>query len=75
MFDSMRVLAITFMVSALAACASPQLITLKDGTQLQAADTVDFDSDSGFYEFEDPQGVAKMVNKDEIRSIEEYLSE
>ena len=54
---------------ALAGCASPTVITLKDGTQLQTKDTPKYDKSSGFYEFEQLDGQPHKINKDDVHSI------
>ena len=36
-------------IVALAGCASPTVITLNDGREIQAVDTPDYDEESGFY--------------------------
>lgn len=52
-------------------CATPQIITLKDGREITTPDKVEFDKESGFYQFEDQSGKEKSVNKDEVLSIED----
>ncbi len=54
---------------ALAGCASPTVITLKDGTQIQTTDKPGFDEDSGFYEFEQIDGKPVRINKDDVHTI------
>lgn len=54
---------------ALAGCASPTVITLKDGTQLETTDKPKFDEDTGFYEFEQLDGKPIRLNKDDIHTI------
>ena len=58
-------------LSALAGCASPSVITLNDGREIQAIDTPKFDDESGFYEFEQLDGNRAKVNKDQVRTIQE----
>ncbi|MDP2243694.1 YgdI/YgdR family lipoprotein [Pseudomonas sp.] len=58
-------------LAALAGCASPSVITLNDGREIQAIDTPAFDDDSGFYEFEQLDGNRAKVNKDQVRTIRE----
>ncbi|MDT4851349.1 hypothetical protein FQZ97_855270 [compost metagenome] len=55
----------------LAGCSTPTVLTLNDGRELQAVDTLEYDDDSGFYEFEQLDGNRAKVNKDQIRSIKE----
>ncbi|MGE8407239.1 MAG: YgdI/YgdR family lipoprotein [Pseudomonas sp.] len=58
-------------IGALAGCASPTVITLNDGREIQAVDTPHYDEDSGFYEFEQLDGKRTRVNKDQIRTVKE----
>jgi hypothetical protein len=58
-------------LGALAGCASPTVITLNDGREIQAVDTPSFDDDSGFYEFEQLDGKRMRLNKDQIRTVKE----
>lgn len=53
----------------LAGCASPTVITLKDGNQLETKNKPKYDSDSGFYEFEQQDGKPVRINKDDIHTI------
>lgn len=55
--------------ATLAGCASPSVITLKDGTQLQTSDKPAYDEDSGFYEFEQIDGKPIRINKDDVHTI------
>lgn len=50
-------------LATLAGCASPTVITLNDGREIQAVDTPKFDQDSGFYEFEQLDGKRTRINK------------
>ncbi|SDG78383.1 protein of unknown function [Pseudomonas benzenivorans] len=59
-------------VATLAGCASPSVITLNDGRELQTLDRPKYEEDSGFYEFEQLDGTRAKVNKDQVRTIEEY---
>jgi len=56
-------------LGALAGCASPTVITLNDGREIQAVDTPSYDEDSGFYEFEQLDGKRTRLNKDQIRTV------
>lgn len=56
---------------ALAGCASPSVITLNDGREIQTVDQPDYDEDSGFYEFEQLDGKRAKVNKDQVRTVKE----
>jgi hypothetical protein len=58
-------------LGALAGCASPTVITLNDGREIQAVDTPSYDEDSGFYEFEQLDGKRTRLNKDQIRTVKE----
>ncbi|NBB07363.1 YgdI/YgdR family lipoprotein [Pseudomonas monteilii] len=58
-------------LGALAGCASPTVITLNDGREIQATDTPNYDEDSGFYEFEQLDGKRTRLNKDQIRTVKE----
>ena len=58
-------------LGALAGCASPTVITLNDGREIQATDTPKYDEDSGFYEFEQLDGKRTRLNKDQIRTVKE----
>ncbi|MGB4073002.1 YgdI/YgdR family lipoprotein [Pseudomonas sp.] len=55
----------------LTGCASPAVITLNDGREIQAVDEPIFDEDSGFYEFEQLDGKRAKVNKDQVRTVKE----
>lgn len=55
----------------LTGCASPTVITLNDGREIQAVDEPNFDEDSGFYEFEQLDGKRAKVNKDQVRTVKE----
>lgn len=59
-------------LASLAGCASPSVITLNDGRELQTRDRPVYEEDSGFYEFEQLDGTRAKVNKDQVRTIEEY---
>jgi len=55
----------------LAGCSSPSVITLNDGREIQTLDRPDFDDESGFYEYEGPDGKPGKVNKDQVRTVKE----
>lgn len=55
----------------LAGCASPSVITLNDGREIQTVDRPDYDDESGFYEFEQLDGKRAKVNKDQVRTVKE----
>ncbi|MBF8755006.1 YgdI/YgdR family lipoprotein [Pseudomonas guariconensis] len=57
--------------AALAGCSTPSQITLNDGREIQAVDTPKYDSDAGFYEFEQLDGKRTRINKDQVRSIQD----
>ncbi len=56
----------------LAGCSTPHTISLKDGSEIETADTPEYNQDSGFWEYETPTGVNKQVNKDEVKQITEH---
>ena len=58
-------------LSTLAGCATPSVITLNDGREIQTVDTPKYDDDSGFYEFEQLDGKQNRVNKDQVRTVKE----
>ena len=58
-------------VGALAGCSSPSVITMNDGREIQSVDTPEYDSRSGFYEFEQLDGKRVQVNKDQVRSVKD----
>jgi hypothetical protein len=58
-------------LATLAGCASPTVITLNDGREIQAVDTPKYDEDAGFYEFEQLDGKRTRVNKDQVRTVKE----
>lgn len=58
-------------LASLAGCASPTVITLTDGREIQAVDTPQYDEDSGFYEFEQLDGKQTRVNKDQVRTVKD----
>ncbi|MBA1322883.1 major membrane immunogen (membrane-anchored lipoprotein) [Pseudomonas sp. BIGb0278] len=58
-------------LGALAGCASPTVITLNDGREIQAVDTPSYDDDSGFYEIEQLDGKRTRINKDQVRTVKE----
>ena len=58
-------------LATLAGCASPSVITLNDGREIQTVDAPDYDSTSGFYEFEQLDGKQTRINKDQVRTVKE----
>ena len=58
-------------MAALAGCASPTVITLNDGREIQAIDTPKYDEDSGFYQFKQLDGKETRINKYQIRTVKE----
>lgn len=62
---------LTLGLVALTGCASPTVITLNDGREIQTIDEPSFDEDSGFYEFEQLDGKRAKVNKDQVRTVKE----
>ncbi|KGS11765.1 MULTISPECIES: YgdI/YgdR family lipoprotein [Pseudomonas syringae group] len=57
-------------IASLAGCASPTVITLNDGREIQSVDTPKYD-DSGFYEFKQLDGKETRINKDQVRTIKD----
>lgn len=55
----------------LAGCASPSVITLIDGREIQTLDQPQYEEDSGFYEYEQLDGKRARINKDQVRSVTE----
>jgi hypothetical protein len=64
-------LLLTLGLIALTGCASPSVITLNDGREIQTVDEPKFDESSGFYEFEQLDGKRAKVNKDQVRTVKE----
>ena len=64
-------LLLTLGLVALTGCASPTVITLNDGREIQTVDEPNYDEDSGFYEFEQLDGKRAKVNKDQVRTVKE----
>jgi hypothetical protein len=62
---------LTLGLIALTGCASPTVITLNDGREIQAIDEPSFDDETGFYEFEQLDGKRAKVNKDQVRTVKE----
>ncbi|MEE9103495.1 MULTISPECIES: YgdI/YgdR family lipoprotein [Pseudomonas] len=58
-------------IGVLAGCSTPSVITLNDGREIQSVDKPKFDDESGFYEFEQLDGKAIRVNKDQVRTVKE----
>lgn len=55
----------------LAGCATPSVITLKDGRQIQTTDVPKLDADAGFYRFQQLDGKDSSINKDDVLTIKE----
>lgn len=58
-------------LGTLAGCASPSVITLNDGREIQSVDTPQYDDESGFYEFEQLDGKRTRINKDQVRTVKD----
>ncbi|AHF68101.1 MULTISPECIES: YgdI/YgdR family lipoprotein [Pseudomonas] len=58
-------------IASLAGCASPTVITLNDGREIQSVDTPHYDEDSGFYEFKQLDGKQTRINKDQVRTVKD----
>lgn len=53
-------------------CGSkPQLIKLKNGQTILTADEVDYNDETGFYDYENKDGTTSRINKDDVQSIED----
>ncbi|TWC38944.1 uncharacterized protein DUF903 [Pseudomonas sp. SJZ079] len=64
-------LLLTLGLATLAGCASPSVITLNDGRELQTLDQPEYDEETGFYEFEQLDGKRAKVNKDQVQTVKE----
>lgn len=64
-------LLLTLGLGALTGCASPSVITLNDGREIQTVDEPEYDEETGFYEFEQLDGKRAKVNKDQVRTLKE----
>jgi hypothetical protein len=65
-----RLVSLCLVALCVVGCATPYVIHLKSGEVVDTRDEPDFDSESGFYEFEDAFGKRVRMNKDEISSME-----
>jgi len=65
------IIAVVFIAGVLTGCSSPQRITLKDNTVIEARDEVKYNKRTGFYEYEDIRGKKNQINSDSILMIEE----
>ncbi|KEQ19691.1 YgdI/YgdR family lipoprotein [Endozoicomonas numazuensis] len=54
----------------LTGCASPHIITMKDGRTIATQDAPEM-NDDGFYEYETPEGSDASVNGSEVLEINE----
>lgn len=61
----------TVALGLLAGCATPSVITLTDGREIQTVDNPEYDAESGFYAFEQLDGKATKVNKDQVSTVKE----
>lgn len=57
--------------AVLAGCASPSVITLNDGREIQTVDKPEYDEETGFYEFEQLDGKRATINKDQVQTVKE----
>jgi hypothetical protein len=64
-------LLLTLGLATLAGCASPSVIILNDGRELQTLDQPEYDEETGFYEFEQLDGKRAKVNKDQVQTVKE----
>ncbi|MEE4151415.1 YgdI/YgdR family lipoprotein [Pseudomonas viridiflava] len=58
-------------IASLAGCASPTVITLNDGREIQTVDTPDFNAKEGVYEFKQLDGKETRINKDQVRTVKD----
>ncbi len=58
-------------LGVIAGCATPSVITLKDGRQIQTKDTPKLDADAGFYRYQQLDGKDTTINKDDVLTIKE----
>lgn len=65
------VLTISLTIISFTGCSSPQRVTLKDNTIIEARDSLKYNEKTGFYRYEDPSGKSKSINRDFILKIEE----
>lgn len=64
-------LSMGFSLLFLSACATPYVITLRDGTKIQTEDKPDFDDDDKFYSYQERDTKKESrINKDEVVSIQ-----
>ena len=70
-FRTLPAVLLSLSLAALGGCASPAVITLNDGREIQTLDRPDFDDESGFYEYEGLDGKPGKVNKDQVRTVKE----
>ncbi|UTW08447.1 YgdI/YgdR family lipoprotein [Pseudomonas benzenivorans] len=68
---TLPVILLTLGLATLVGCASPSVITLNDGRELQTRDQPRYNAASGFYEFEQLDGTRAQVNKDQVSTIHE----
>lgn len=55
----------------LTSCASPHVMTLKDGRVIDTADEPEFNRKTGFYEYNTVDGKKVQINKDEVLEVKE----
>ncbi|MGI0119903.1 YgdI/YgdR family lipoprotein [Zooshikella sp. RANM57] len=65
-----QILLASCLIGLIAGCASPQVIKMKDGSSVTTPDEVEFNEETGFYEYEDVDGRLRTINKDEIVTID-----
>ena len=54
-----------------AACSTPHVMLLRDGTTIETKDKPNFDKKTGFYKYKDATGKTGEINKDAITEIKE----
>lgn len=66
------ILAFLVVGMVMSGCGSkPQLIKLKDGQTILTADEVEYNDETGFYDYENKDGTTSRINKDDVQSIED----
>jgi hypothetical protein len=69
----MRILILGTILAALllVGCSTPHTLVMKDGSEIQTSGEPIYNDRTGFYEFEDRDGLKHQVNKDEVRALRE----
>ena len=56
-------------LTLLTACASPSVITLTNGQQIQTLNSPSYNKSSGFYEYKALDGKQALINKETVETI------